>query len=619
MQLFQEIAGIFLVLTLPGLAIMAWVKHEGQDFAEQLASCIGLSISTSALLFLLTFYFQFQISNILLMVFYLLCGLICIAGWLHQKSKPRWSRDIPATLALLAIVLVLRFVQIEDLLLPAWVDSVHHVLITRLITETRSIPPSLEPYLPVPFSYYFGFHGIAALFSVISGLAPEKAVLLLGQVLNACVPLAIYRLGRAFWKQRSKALIAALLVAFVSQMPAYYATWGRYTLLTGMIMLPLTLACFIEITNSPLRKGIQVTSGLLFIGMILSHYFTGVLFGLFAVFHLVLQLVRRGEHAIRRMLNAAVPLATAMIILAPWLLRAIQLSGYSLEASLEIPVTTSGWQAIKEYGLYLIKLSGPPRNLIFLGLGILGIIPLARDARARSLAAWFTLLILFCIPLGIKLPNLRSDHFLIVLFLPASLSVANLLIRIWDYSRIHLPQIRIMQLIALIFLLTWMILGIAETHSIINPTTVFVTNSDMEAIKWIHGNIPDDARILINATPWQSGMYRGVDGGFWLLPLTSRYSLPPPIIIIWGDQNEFQRVNTLSGQISSLTSCDSTFDQIVTDGNLTHVYIRDGVGTLQSSQLLTCDHLERIYNNEDVSIFVITHDLGATSTTTSNE
>ncbi len=534
MQLFQETAGIFLVLILPGLAILAWVKHEGQDFAEQLASCIGLSISTTALLFLLTFYFQFQISNILLMVFYLLCGLICIAGWLHHKIKPRWSREVPATLGLLAIVLVLRFVQIEDLLLPAWVDSVHHVLITRLITETRSIPPSLEPYLPVPFSYYFGFHGIAAIFSVISGLAPEKAVLLLGQVLNACVPLAIYRLGRAFWKQREKALIAALLVAFVSQMPAYYVTWGRYTLLTGMIMLPLTLACFIEITNAPSRKGTQVMSGLFFIGMILSHYFTGVLFGLFAVIHLVLLLVQRGENGIRRMLNAAAPLAAAMVILAPWLLRAIRLSGYSLEASLEIPVTHSGWQAIREYGLYLIKLSGPPRNLIFLVLGILGIIPLFRDARARSLAAWTILLLILSLPVGIDLPHIRPDHMLIVLFLPASLSTGNLLVSIYDTLRSRVPGKRILQVVFVILLTGSMIFGIIQTRSILHPSTIFVTQSDLDAIGWVKSNLPDDARVLVNATHWQSNVSRGIDGGYWLTPLTGLFTLPPPIVFNWG-------------------------------------------------------------------------------------
>lgn len=605
MQLFQETYGIFLVLILPGMAILAWVKHDGQDFAEQLASCIGLSISITTLVFLLTFYFHFQISNPFLALFYLLCGLSCIAGWLHHKIKPRWSREIPATLGLLAVVLFLRFLQIEDLLLPAWVDSVHHVLITRLITETRSIPSSLDPYLPVPFSYYFGFHGMAALYSLISGLSPEKAVLLLGQVLNACVPLAIYRLGRAFWEQREKALIAALLVAFVSQMPAYYVTWGRYTLLTGMILLPITLACFIEITYRSSRKGSQVMSGLLFIGMILSHYFTVVLFGLFAVIHLALLLVQREENAIRRMLNAAIPLAAAMVILAPWLLRAIRLSGYSLEASLEIPVTHSGWQAVREYGLYLIKLSGPTRNLIFLLLGILGIIPLFRDARARSLAVWALLLLILSLPVGIDLPHIRPDHMLIILFLPVSLSAGNLLVYIYDTLRSRIPWKRGLQVIVVTLLTGSMILGIIQTRSILHPSTIFVTQSDLNAIAWVKANLPEDARVLVNATHWQSNVSRGIDGGYWLTPLAGLYTLPPPIVFNWGSLDYTGKLNALSNQVTSLTTCDATFDQVLADGQITHIYIRDGVGSLQSPLLLNCIQLKRIYHQNDVSIFSV--------------
>jgi hypothetical protein len=605
MQFIQETASIFLVLILPGLAIQAWAKHEGQDFAEQLASCIGLSISITALLFLLTFYFQFQISNALLTVFYLLCGLMCIAGWLHHKIKPRWSREIPTTLGLLAVVLVLRFVQIEDLLLPAWVDSVHHVLITRLITETRSIPLSLEPYLPVPFSYYFGFHGIAALFSMISGLAPEKAVLILGQVLNACVPLAIYRLGRALWEQREKALIAALLVAFVSQMPAYYVTWGRYTLLTGMIILPITLAYFIEITNPPSRKGALVMLGLLFIGMILSHYFTGVLFGLFALIHLVLLLVQREGNTIRRILSAAAPLAAALVVLALWLLRAIRFSGYSLEASLEIPVTQAGWLAIREYGLYLIKLSGPLRNQLFLMLGFFGIIPLFRDARARSLAAWAILLLMLSLPVGIDLPHIRPDHMLIVLFLPASLSTGNLLVSIYSALRSGFPAKRTLQVVFGILLAGYMIFGIIETRSILNPSTIFVTQSDLDAIEWVKKNLAGDARILTNATHWQSNVSRGVDGGYWLTPLAGIFTLPPPIVFNWGDPTYAGQLNALSNQVTSLTTCDATFEQVLADGQITHIYIRDGVGSLQSAELLSCTQLERIYHHEDVSIFSV--------------
>ena len=50
------------------------------------------------------------------------------------------------------------------------------------------------------------------------------------------------------------AALAALLVGFVFQMPAYYLTWGRFTLLTGLVVLGPAMAAALDVFKGPDRR-----------------------------------------------------------------------------------------------------------------------------------------------------------------------------------------------------------------------------------------------------------------------------------------------------------------------------------------------------------------------------
>ena len=104
-------------------------------------------------------------------------------------------------------------------------------------------------------------------------------------MINAGIALAVYRLGVALWRDWRRATISAILVAFVTQMPAYYVTWGRYTLLTGMLLLPLSMALALDFYNKGANRYRVVTLALLIAGILLSHYFAA---GLLALFLLIL-------------------------------------------------------------------------------------------------------------------------------------------------------------------------------------------------------------------------------------------------------------------------------------------------------------------------------------------
>jgi hypothetical protein len=177
---------------------------------------------------------------------------------------------------ILALGLAVRLLAIRDLVLPQWVDSPHHYTIARLLAEHGRVPPTYEPLLPIDrFLYHFGFHALAVTVHWLSGAALPEVFLLLGQVLQALVPLAAYTAVGALTRRPRAGLFAAVFVAFVSLFPAYYLTWGRYTHLAGVLLLYPALALVWRLAVRPPCSGrfvVAVQLGLLAAGLLLTHY-----------------------------------------------------------------------------------------------------------------------------------------------------------------------------------------------------------------------------------------------------------------------------------------------------------------------------------------------------------
>jgi hypothetical protein len=139
--------------------------------------------------------------------------------------------------------LVVRLMMVRDLVAPAWVDPVHHALITRLILEGGSFPVSYAPYVELgPTVYHAGYHSTQAVFQWLSGLDLPDGMLLFGQVLNAASIFAVYLLTTSLTGDKRAALLAAWIAGLFTPMPAYYVSWGRYTQLAGLLILPVPLA-----------------------------------------------------------------------------------------------------------------------------------------------------------------------------------------------------------------------------------------------------------------------------------------------------------------------------------------------------------------------------------------
>ncbi|MGB2909868.1 MAG: DUF1616 domain-containing protein, partial [Anaerolineales bacterium] len=146
---------ILLTLWLPGYFLLSILKpnkiqnmESTFDRGEKTAISIGLSIAIIPVLLLWTSTFGIKINRITIFVF---SGvLILLTLWRYRFNIIRFiqRRNFPFkpadkyTLTLAVIFLFslgVRFVMVRDLAAPAWVDSVHHAVITRLIIESGSI------------------------------------------------------------------------------------------------------------------------------------------------------------------------------------------------------------------------------------------------------------------------------------------------------------------------------------------------------------------------------------------------------------------------------------------------------------------------------------------------
>ena len=628
------VAGV-IVLFLPGLAWMAFFWDPEQDTFERLAEALGLSIALSALIALVAYLIGLQISAVFVILLY---GLMAVPSfwtlrrWWQERTWGQSNIDQEgedtslsnvqhgsyqvqgkivylSLMLVFLVVLIWRFYQIQDIVLPLWVDSVHHVQIVNLFLEDGGIPESLEPLMPVPFYYHYAFHALAAVFSFITRLHPSLAVLYLGQVLNAAVVAAVYRLGKALWGDWRRAVLSALLVGFVTQMPAYYVTWGRYTLLTGMILLPSTMAAALDIVNKGATKSRLANFGLLVAGLLLTHYFAAALLAIFLLLLGIQVLVGNFRSQTRLIWDIWLPLFLAALLgllaASPWLYR---MWGFA-QGRVDLVAIQPNMEFIEDqyfpdYLAYLWRLLGPDRNQVMLFVALPGLLISLIRRHTRSFGAWTIVLVLISVPVGFSISPFRPDHAAIVLFLPTALLVAELFVSIIDWT---LPQkltvVKTFVVLAIFAALVgW---GIFDTRSVINSATILATEDDLEALKWIDENTPPDSNFAINVTYWQSGSYRGVDGGWWITPLTGRLTLLPNSLYGQGDREFIQEVNTLAGQISQITGCSAEFWEIVESEEVTHIYISANRGSMQPNQFMDCPGVDLIFENDSVFLYEI--------------
>jgi hypothetical protein len=627
------------------------------DTGEQVALSSGLSLAFLPLLMLWTSTFELRWSREYLLIVSILLALVVLWRALRGPRPARldWISLLLAGVFIFA--LGVRLMMVRDLVAPAWVDSVHHALITKLILDDGALPSSYSPYLQLsPTVYHLGFHSVLALFIWLSGLDLMKGMLLYGQVLNAACVFAVYLLTTLLTGDRRAGLGAALLCGLFTPMPAYYVSWGRYTQLAGLLIMPVPLAfirlIFEEETKphhdmapSPVetrldgaesddgsaqratqRTNIKRTIGKWAIplsmasissaGLLLVHYRAAAFLAcLLLAYSISLFFDRR--RLSRLALGTSVKqilAAGSLLILGTYVFTMPWMSEVIREHLL--PAFTPGnvvpTEAFADFSWRLLNAGYGVYTLWLAGLGLL----LGMALRKRfviSIIIWVSMLFVLSNLNALGLPGgemINNTSVAITLFMPISLFGGYalsrlvyggewLLLRRVTWTRLQVPyQIGLVGAgIVLSFA------GARQLFPLVNQSTYLFRSADRPALAWVERNVPQDEVILINPFNWGYGLCAGNDGGAWISALSGQPTQPPPVLYGFGERSEIQRVNDLCAHVMQHGGNPDELWAMMYEAGLRYIYVGARGGPLSPTALFWSPLFDTLYAENGAYVF----------------
>lgn len=538
-----QIFGLLLIAgtlyLLPGLALLrlCWPDCE-LSRTEELALACGISIALPPLLLQAVHLVGLSWDREVTLAYVAVAFLVPMLAWGFQYGNGSWSPRAVGLwhtcllLGSIGAALLARLYVIRDLPVGMWGDSYHHTMITQLLVDNRGLFSSWEPYAPlVTFTYHYGFHANAAFFHWLSGVSIPKSVIYAGQFVNIASLASAYVLTTRLSGNRHAGIWAVALTGFVNTLPAYYVNWGRYTQLTGQVILPAVVVCWMAVVEAKeLRWRRIVLAALVTTGLMLTHYIVMIFAALFLSTYLLLLLVR---HPLRYEVTALVGRSVAItslsvVMAAPWLLNI--LSGYLrrnvqgfVQAAAERIVTGATLPQITPF-----YLEGSILLLAAIGL----LIAFARRAwRLALLLVWSVILILMVVPYVVGLPGtgvVKSFTAYIALYMTViplaayALGLGQALLIAWNA--------RLGYLIAAAGIVAASVWGLRWQQDLIEPKYQLFWPADAKAMDWIRRHTPPDALFLVNMFPaYGDTLFVGSDGGWWIPLLAKRQTTLPPV------------------------------------------------------------------------------------------
>jgi hypothetical protein len=518
-------------------------------------------------------------------------------GW---RSAFRWRPAHGVLLLLLLLGLAVRLLAVRDLAFPPWVDSSRHALITAIMRDTGQVIESYAPYLPVDqFPYHFGFHTLPAGLALMGPWPLPELLLILGQWLNALVPLTMYAAGWLLTRRRLVGMLAAFLVALPFFFPAYYATWGRFTQLTAVLLLPVLLALtWLLVRGGRGWRRAWWLVGLLAAGLLLIHI---RVFLIYIPLAALVWLAGLGRHG--RYLLAATALAVGLT-----LPRLIDFAGYTGTTGTLGPAAAG----YNEFPLGYVTTGWEPYFLVAAALLLL----LAALAWWRR-KAWATLPLVLAAWVGLvigvlsdQLPLLPATWLInvnsvyITLFIPIGLLIAVVSGRVWRWLE-QLPVVVRPGQYALagVLLAALTLFGLQQQSTILNPVTILALPPDTAGLLWADENLPAEAKVMVNSWRWLGQTWAVSDGGAWLVPMTGRSSTTPPIDYVFNRELDLQirAFNEAATAIEDWSTPQATV--FLRENGVTHLFVGRKGGFLDPAQLLANPDLDSIYQHDGVFIF----------------
>lgn len=642
---------LWLVLFAPGQLALIFLFPKSQwplSFGTRAGLALALSLSLVSLTWLWISVVGLRWSALTLGGGYGLVGLSLLgrAFYIFRRERYviRWTQS-PAQLALLMMILlalITRLLAIRDLAAPLWVDSSHHLLIARVLAETGHVPANYQPVLPVDrFYYHWGYHVLLVSAHWLARMGWPQLMLVLGQVLNALMPLAVYAGTELLTRRPRAGVVAAFVVALLSFFPSYYLSWGRYTQLVGLLILAPLVGLlwyalrpedrWAAIHHHPHRGRLTIGLSLLVAGLILAHYRVSVFWGVLALVALACG-GRQGWKGLGWMT------VVSGLLTLPWLIQLFQQAVLPVLATPARLVATGGYNDFPvDYFRGDLERGWLIAAMVAVGWGLI------RRERALWVLGGWAVVMYALLNIGPGTWLVNNNAWAISLFLPGAMAVGwgadqwlclGERLQRWftpkfapnDPSVGETQPVQTARLLPLIHraigpglrLLFWMVFtslliyaglrGLLVQINIANPVTRLVTAEDLQAVAWVEHNTSPEALLAVSGWKWLGNAWAGSDGGAWLWPLTGRRTTLPPVDYLY-QADWAQTINAFNEKLVTVT--DATTPEalaLLREMNVTHIFIGAKGGSLKPEMFLDSPHYRLLYTNGAAWVFELTGD-----------
>jgi len=615
----------FWLYVIPGWAIWAWSwRGRSLHWVATLCVAIGLSLAFYPLFFLWTHVIGLHLGAAYAWLPPLAGSLALIwryKNWRSQQLRTRlrqwWLSELrwaDITLVLIAgLCLAVRLYVIRGLEAPMWGDSYQHTMMVQLLIDHNGLFSSWVPYAPLPtFTYHFGLHTLVAVFHWVTRMAIPQALLWTTQWLNFCTALVLYLLATKIsatpWGRIGSVLLAGLLTS----MPMFYINWGRYTQLTGQVLLPVAVWLTWELCETQNWSRRHFVLGcLLGSGLALTHYRVLIFYVIFVI---ILAGRALWEHTWRQDWGRLVVLGIGSgALVIPWVINTLsgKLPAITQNQLARSPAQTAAVNAIGDLSTYLTP---------FLWLLLTVAVATGLWQRKKSvliLVSWWFGLLLAAYPNWLRLPGsgiVAGFTVLIAAYIPASLLIPAW-IEEWSFMHVLRKCYAPVLCVALTGLGLW---GIPlRLQDVQTAPHALVTRPDVMAMQWVKENTPLDATFMINGFfAYNDRAVVGSDGGWWLPLLGRRANVIPPLSYTLEDEpweGYRAEIRELFAFIQMHGIDNAVTLSLLREHSITHIYIgqRQGRVNYYGPELLSpavlsqSEAYQLLYQQDHVWIFAL--------------
>ncbi len=612
-----------LVYTVPGLALLHTLWPDTSlTWPERLALACGISVAMPPLLLQAAYLARLPWNSWMTWA-YVLVALLML-GRPYWRQAEHWRTRIRPVISghalmlsgLISVAALTRLYVIRDLPVGLWGDSYHHTMITQLLVDNRGLFTSWEPYAPLTtFTYHYGFHANAAFFHWLIGMSVPHSVLYVGQILNIATLAVAYVLTTRLTNNRQAGLWAVALTGFVNTQPAYYVNWGRYTQLTGQVVLPAVVICWIAVLEHVRLDRWRVALAVIVTAsLMLTHYIVTLFAVVFLGSYVLVLLARRPCWPVARAVigRSALTASLALIVAAPWLWNTLgghlsrNVAGFvNQSVGVERISSTAALEAIAPFYV--------DRTILALAALGAGVALALRHWRVGLLAVWSALLVVMVVPHVFGLPGagvigtLTAFIGLYMTVIPLAAYVLGLL-----HAQLGAWRPAIGALVGVGALIGVSVWGVRWQEQLIDTRFQLFTPADAAAMEWIREQTPPDARFLVNMFPaYGNSLVVGSDGGWWIPLLTQRQTTLPPIT--YGSERAAtvgysRQINAFAAELRKHPLPSAEGLTLCREHNIRYIY--SGAHSEQTDRFDVAalrEHpaLQVVYDQDDVVIFEI--------------